>query len=138
MCGDLEEDGPGKFETMLYERYLAHAKQVLAEQAGHDAPSDAVVAAIDQLFTAALGRAVKDTESASGTQRYDMLAMQPLVFARLAGFLAGHLALQEDPMRKIMEAMMHGYAEASAMQVNDHGHDHHGHDHHDHGHHHHH
>lgn len=125
MCGDLEEGGPGKFETMLYNRYVDHAKKVLGEQTARNAPDDSLVAAIDQLFTAALGRAVKDTEATNENQRYDMLVMQPLVFARLAGFLAGHQSLAEDPMRKILEAMMHGYSEASQMLINDHGHDHH-------------
>ena len=54
-------------------------------------------------------------------KRYDTLAMQPLVFARLAGFLASHLALGEDPLRKVMEAMMHGYTEAEKLAP-DHGH----------------
>ena len=49
------------------------------------------------------------------------LAVQPLVFARLAGFLASHLALNEDPLRKLMEAMMHGYTEAEKLAP-DHGH----------------
>jgi hypothetical protein len=64
--------------------------------------------------------------------------MQPLVFARLAGFLAAHASLQEDPLRKVVEALMLGYAEAERIQPY-HGHDHdHDHDHdHSHGHHHH-
>jgi hypothetical protein len=49
--------------------------------------------------------------------------MQPLVFARLAGLMAGHLSLGDDPLRRVMEAMMHGYAEADSMEP-DHGHDH--------------
>ena len=138
MCGDFDEDGPGKAEEALYGRYLAHAKRLLEQQAGHAAPGDEVLAAIDQLFTAALGRAVKDTEAAGEDDRYEMLSMQPLVFARLAGYLAGHLALQEDPLHKIMDAMLHGYREANEAQRS-HDHDHH-HDHehgHDHGQHHH-
>ena len=141
MCGDFEEDGPGKLEDVLYDRYQAHAKRLLERQAGARAPDDAVLAAIDSLFAAALGRAVKDTEAAPEDQRYDMLSMQPLVFARLAGYLAGHLAMQEDPLHKVMDAMLHGYREAGDAQRNhdhDHHHDH-DHDHeHGHGHHHHH
>ena len=38
-----------------------------------------------------------------------------MVFARLAGFLAAHMALAEDPLRRVMEAMMLGYSEAEAM-----------------------
>ena len=40
---------------------------------------------------------------------------QPVVFARLAGFLAAHMSLGEDPLRRVMEALMLGYSEAEAM-----------------------
>jgi hypothetical protein len=52
--------------------------------------------------------------------------MQPLVFARLAGFLAAHASLSEDPLRKVIEALMMGYGEAEAMD-RAHAHDHHHH-----------
>jgi hypothetical protein len=58
---------------------------------------------------------VGDSTEAGEGQAYERLAAQPVVFARLAGFLAGHLALHEDPLRKVMEALMEGYAEAEAM-----------------------
>ena len=139
MCGDFDDDGPGKAEEALYDRYLAQAKRLLESQTAQSAPGDDVIAAIDRLFTAALGRAVKDTEAAGEEKRYEMLSMQPLVFARLAGWLAGHLALQEDPLHKVMDALLHGYREANEAQ-RDHDHDHHhGHEHdhhHGHGHHH--
>ncbi|MBM3607890.1 MAG: hypothetical protein FJX29_05465 [Alphaproteobacteria bacterium] len=118
MCGE-DDDGPGRFTDMLYERYAGAARALLERQGAK--PSDPVIARIDELFSAALGRALKDTEGADDERRYALLSMQPLVFARLAGFLAGHLALQEDPLRKVMEAMMHGYAEAENFER---GHDH--------------
>ena len=40
---------------------------------------------------------------------------QPVVFARLAGFLAAHMSLGEDPLRRVMEALMLGYSEAEAL-----------------------
>jgi hypothetical protein len=89
------------------------------------------------LFTDALSRAARDSDSAHDGQHYARLASQPLVFARLAGFLASHMALQEDPLRKVLEAMMLGYAEGEEMTAADHehGHSHDDHDHdHDHGH----
>lgn len=122
MCGE-DDDGPSKFEDLLYTRFLAHAKALLAQREGRPAPQDNVVAAIDKLFSDALTRSVGDTEAAEPADQYELLSMQPLAFARLAGFLAGHLALQEDPLRKIMEAMMHGYAEAEQMDSRG-GHDH--------------
>jgi hypothetical protein len=86
---------------------------------------------MDKLFADALQRLVRDHEAVGADQRYQRLAGQPLVLARLAGLLAAHLSLEEDPLRKVIEALMHGYAEAETVAP-DHGHDHdhHGHDHH--------
>lgn len=65
-------------------------------------------------------------------EAYRTMALQSLVLTRLVGLLAGQLALNEDPMRKVLEAVMLGYGEAEAVpQRNHHGHDH---DHDDHGH----
>jgi len=136
MCGELEDDGPAALEDHLYTAFLAHTRALLAEQArnaGQD--QDAVAAYADKLFADALMRARSDCEARDPEQRYQTLAVQPLVFARLAGFLASHLSLGEDPLRKVMEAMMHGYAEAEYLEP-EHGH-HHGHSHGGGGHHHH-
>ena len=119
MCGEDDDDGPGRFEQALYDRYAGGARALLDRPKVGSA--DPVIAKIEQLFGDALSRALKDTENADDAQRYELLSMQPLVFARLAGFLAGHLALNEDPLRKIMEAMMHGYGEAEKVER---GHDH--------------
>jgi hypothetical protein len=123
MCGELEDEGPSSAEDAHYNRFLMHARQVLKAREGVAAPADAVIASIDKLFTDALSRAVRDCEGAEGGRSYQTLSMQPLVFARLAGMLAGHLSIGEDPLRKVMEAMMHGYAEADSIEP-DHGHDH--------------
>jgi hypothetical protein len=40
---------------------------------------------------------------------------QPVVFARLAGFLAALMSRREDPLRRVMEALMLGYSEAEVM-----------------------
>jgi hypothetical protein len=132
MCGDDED--AGELEELLYARFLAHARALLQPDGGANAaPSDDPVAYMDKLFADALSRCVRDGEEAGADQRYLRLATQPLVFARLAGLLAGHLALDQDPLRKVIEALMQGYAEAARA---DHEHDHdHDHDH-DHGHHH--
>jgi hypothetical protein len=134
MCGDMDDD-ESEIEERLYARFRAHAQTLLAEAAAQE-PAD-LNQYLDKLFSDALSRSVRDGEQADPAQRYERLAMQPLVFARLAGFLAGHLALSEDPLRKVIEAMMMGYGEAEALdhaQANDHDHHHHGdvpaHDHH--------
>jgi|SRR3954447_17742917 len=132
MCGDMDDD-EGQLEERLYARFRAHAQMLLSEPAPQE-PAD-LNEYLDKLFLDSLGRSVRDGEQAEATRRYERLGMQPLVFARLAGFLAGHLALSEDPLRKVIEAMMMGYGEAEALdQAQDDDHHHHGdmpaHDHH--------
>ena len=134
MCGDLDEED--RFESDLYQRFLVQAHQVLEGRAGS---GDEMSRYLDGLFHDLLKRCLSDAEAtaAQSPKAYEQLAMQSLVLARLAGFLAGHVALQEDPMRKVMEAVMLGYTEAEKVPPRDHhGHGHgHGHDHdHDHSH----
>ena len=116
MCGDLEEDdGDDKLEEALYARFVAHTRALLAHApAPKDTPADNALY-MEKLFTDALSRAVKDCEQAASEQRYDRMIAQPVVFARLAGFLAAHMSLGEDPLRRVMEALMLGYSEAEAM-----------------------
>ena len=99
MCGDLDEED--SLEDMLYARFRSHAAALGRR---HGAPTGKAAAAglesyLDKLFGDALARCVRDTDEAEESRRYELLAAQPLVFARLAGFLAGHLSLQEDPLR---------------------------------------
>src|SRR5688572_23601368 len=128
MCGDLDEESG--LEAALYARFRSHAQSLLRRREGADAQG--VNAALDGLFQDGMPRAIRDQERVEESGRYELLAMQPLVFARLAGFLAAHASLQEDPLRKVLEALMHGYAEAERIEP-DHGHDH-DHDGHEHGH----
>jgi len=79
---------------------------------------------LDRLFADLLRRIVGDVQATEPPQAYRRMAMQSLVLARLAGFLAGHVALPEDPLRKLVEAMMLGYAEAEAPKHADHHHHH--------------
>ena len=123
MCGDLEEED--RFEGDLYQRFLVQSRAMLDKPlAGGD-----MNRYLDGLFNSLLQRCVDDAEQVAGPKAYGQLAMQSLVLARLAGFLAGHVALGEDPMRKVLEAVMLGYQEAETLPARDHhGHDH-GHDH---------
>jgi hypothetical protein len=125
MCGELEEEGgPNQLEDALYNAFLVHARALLAKsERAQKQQRDPLIEKIDKLFSDALSRAMRDGENSDPDERYQVMAMQPLVFARLAGFMAAHCALQEDPLRKVMEALMHGYAEADRVAP-DHGHDH--------------
>ena len=116
MCGDLEEEeGEDRLAETLYARFAAHARALLAHApAPHETPADPA-RYMEKLFTDALSRAVKDCEQLQPDRRYERLLAQPVVFARLAGFLAAHMSLGEDPLRRVMEALMLGYSEAEAM-----------------------
>ncbi len=133
MCGDLDEED--SLEDVLYARFRSHAATLRRKRgaAASVAAAGELESYLDKLFGDALARCLRDTETSEEGRRYEFLAAQPIVFARLAGFLAAHVSLREDPLRKVIEAMMHGYAEAEQIEP-DHGHDHdHGHDDHEHG-----
>jgi hypothetical protein len=116
MCGDLEEeDGDSKLEEMLYARFVGHARALLGDAPLPQAAPADNAGYMEKLFTDALSRAVKDCEQATADSRYERMIAQPVVFARLAGFLAAHMSLGEDPLRRVMEALMLGYSEAETM-----------------------
>jgi hypothetical protein len=126
MCGDLEEEeeGDSKLEEMLYARFVAHTRALLANApAPQETPADNS-RYMEKLFTDALSRAVKDCEQATADKRYERMIGQPVVFARLAGFLAAHMSLGEDPLRRVMEALMLGYSEAEALDREQRAYDH--------------
>ena len=112
MCGDMDDD-ESEIEQRLYARFRAHAQALLSQPAPQE--PHGLNQYLDNLFSDALGRTLRDGDQGDPAQRYERLGMQPLVFARLAGFLAGHLTLSEDPLRKVIEAMMMGYGEAEAL-----------------------
>jgi len=126
MCGDLDEDeSDSELEERLYGRFLHNARELLkgSAQPSQEPPAD-LSAYMENLFCDVLSRSVSDSEQA-GANRYERLAVQPVVFARLAGLLAGHLALGEDPLRKVIEALMLGYAEVETMdRAREHAHQH--------------
>lgn len=140
MCGDIEEDGRLEADPLLA-RFLSNARRILERPPVAVGPGNEEAALhgyLDRLFADALGRSLRDAGEVDAGEGYQRLAMQSLVFARLAGYIAGHVRLKEDPMRKLVEAMMLGYSEADEDNLAGHprgGHDHHDHDH-SHGHHH--
>jgi hypothetical protein len=119
MCGDMDEENG--FERALYARFRSNAHALLMKGGASDAKT--VNAALDRLLQDALSRSIRDQECIGEDKRYELLAMQPLVFARLAGFLAAHACLREDPLRKVIEALLLGYTEAEETEPS-HGHDH--------------
>ena len=129
MCGDLEPED--RLETDLFQRFVVHGHAALNTQDSRDELN----AYLDGLFKRVLRLCLHEADQAEAGSAYRHMALQSLVLSRLAGFMAGHVALNEDPMRKLLEAAMLGYQEADAKHGIVAGHDHdHDHDH-DHGHH---
>jgi len=129
MCGELEEEsGP---EDEAHGRFVAHAQSFLAKLRSQGKPDDAVHAHLDRMFRELLIAAVDERKAPGEMTGYQRLTMEPLVFARLAGFIAAHVPLHEDPLKRTIEALMLGYSEgevALADHDHEHGHDHpHGH-----------
>jgi hypothetical protein len=117
MCGELEERDEA--EAALYARYLAHVKALLAAEAerGSESTEDPLNDYMDRLFADLLRVSVRDAAASDPSMRYRTLGAQALAFARLAGFLAAHLALRDEPLRQTIEALMHGYGELDAAEA---------------------
>src|SRR5580765_7248202 len=123
MCGELEEEVD--LEEESYARFVAHAHSFLAGLRAKGKSDDAIHAHLDRLFRELLIATVDEKTAPAEMTGYQRLAMEPLVFARLAGFVAAHVPLHEDPLRRAIEALMLGYSEGEvAIADHDHSHDH--------------
>jgi hypothetical protein len=133
MCGELDEES-GQ-DDVVHDRFVAHVNSFLAALKREKKHADPVHAHLDRLFRELLSAAIDPNRAPDEMGGYQRIAMEPLVFARLAGFIAAHVPLNEDPLRRVMEALMLGYQEGEiAAPDHDHHHDH-DHDHfHGHGH----
>jgi hypothetical protein len=120
MCGDPDSDGRLAFERDLYIQFLAHAQAFLEfHERNECSPKGSLPHYMNSLFADGLSRAARDVQHAPQMSRYARLSAQPMIFARLAGFLAAHLTTDEDPLRKTIEALMQGYAEPERLHTNE-------------------
>jgi hypothetical protein len=146
MCGDLEEEDTEA--ERLYAAFLQSAHTAIHEAIDHrggsrnrldghaadqtadqtdsqvdgrpGAVSDAALHGyMDGLFGDILNACIKDGRRVGGPDAYRVLASQSVVLARLAGFLAGHLDLREDPLRTSIEALMAGYDAQNSGHTHD-------------------
>jgi hypothetical protein len=123
MCGDLEE--ADEDTTRLYGAFRHAAQRMTAELTAKGAsraslhtpdgeiPNRALYAYMDGLFAETLQACLDDAGQVDEAQRARVLSSQAVVMARLAGFLAGHLDLREDPMRMASSALLSGYDAAN-------------------------
>jgi hypothetical protein len=154
MCGEVEDERQNDDEIVARLLYIAGGHGVTRESlTARNAPpltsDDGRAAYMAELFRRVLNHAVSDLYAIPEGYRADTIANQAVVFARLAGFLAGQLPPGDDMMRTTLEALLDGHAEPARtfqrLRDQDHGHSHdhdddhdHGHGHHHHHHHHHH
>lgn len=129
MCGDFDENE--RIDEELFERFVEQIRNYgVSPPAGGGGAvqldSEAERAAyMETLFRAGLTRCVNDAAKLPYGERMDALAGQAIVFARLAGVLAGQFPPEADLFRMITGAMLDGHEER-AQFPDDHGH---GHDH---------
>ncbi len=95
----------------VYSRFVAHAHSFLAGMKRERRRPDPVHNHLDRLFRELLSAAADENRAPDEMTGYQRVAMEPLVFARLAGFIAAHAPLGEDPLRRLIEGLMLGYSE---------------------------
>lgn len=143
MCGEFEEDD--LLDEQLFDRFVALAAQfdVAPEKQKMQSPLDLGETKdrrtyMDELFKAGLVRSVNDAKHIPDAgDHMDAVAIQAIVFGRLAGFLAAQLPPESNIMKAAMESYLEGYSEAqdknAVLDADDHHHHHGNHGHH-HGH----
>ena len=90
MCGELEDEASPEEEA--HGRFVAHAHSFLAKLRAQGKPDDVTHAYLDRLFRELLLAAIDDRRAPREMTGYQRLAMEPLVFARLAGQAAWPVA----------------------------------------------
>ncbi len=120
MCGEFDEHD--RVDEELFDRFLdlAHRYGVSPGAWGHDAPTglsgeSVRIAYMDDLFKDGLGRVLSDAVNLPEGERVDVLAGQAIVFARLAGFLAGLFPPEADQFRTIVAALTEGHSEPAEI-----------------------
>lgn len=128
MCGDHDEHDHehDHLEEETFKRliHLASHHQVQLNPEAGSTPATLEVeslrlAYLEGLFRAGLTRAVNDAAKIPEGERIDILAGQSIVFARLAGMLAGLLPPGSEQFHTVINALTQGYQEAAR---HDHGH----------------
>ena len=133
MCGDIDDDT--SLDDELLARLAAHAKKYDAVASGRGGGNEAGFSGetdrsryMSGLFRDGLSRALSDAAAAPDGAHTDAIACQAIVFARLAGFLAGHIPPGADMFRTVVDALMDGHKEPAEF-ADQHHHDHHAHGH---------
>jgi hypothetical protein len=125
MCGEFDTDE--SIAEELYARFVDSVRAFLAELGNEPSPDPGhpLYRYLDTLFHETIAAAAKPAATPTDISDFDRFCMETLVYARIAGFMAAHQPLEEDPMRRLMEAVMTGYAEGEdALERSAHRHTH--------------
>ncbi len=120
MCGEFDEQS--RVDEELFDRFLelAATHGVMPGTPGSDTPTDLTeqsvrTAYLDRLFKAGLERAASDATNLPLGERMDVLAGQAIVFARLAGFLAGQFPAETDLFRTVVGTLVESHSEPGGL-----------------------
>lgn len=120
MCGEFDEQS--RIDEELFDRFLELAASfgVVPETPASDAPTDlneqsVRTAYLDRLFKLGLERAASDASNLPQGERMDALAGQAIVFARLAGLLAGQFPPEADLFRTVVGTLVESHNESGRL-----------------------
>ena len=120
MCGEIDEQS--RIDEELFDRFLELAARhgVSPGTPGNDAPTQLTeqgvrAAYMDRLFKAGLTRALNDATNLPQGERMDVLAGQSIVFARLAGLLAGQFPAEADLFRTVVGTLVESHNEPAGL-----------------------
>lgn len=123
MCGDFDDHE--RVDDELFEQFIVLASRfgVTPGQPEANAPTrleeeSARTAYMQHLFKTGLTRSLNDAAHLPDGEHMDALAGQAIVFARLAGFIAGQFPPQTDLFRTISGAMLDGHNEPATLVRN--------------------
>lgn len=121
MCGDFDDHD--RIDDEMFERFLEIVGHfgVAPGRPGENAPNKLAeeserAAYMQDLFKAGLSRSVNDAANLPHGEHMDALAGQAIVFARLAGFLAGQFPPQTDLFREVSGALLQGHGEPAGIR----------------------
>lgn len=116
MCGD--DDDLNQVDEQLYNQFLKLAARhgVRPDDSAQHTPVDlssesSRASYMEGLFRAGMTRAVNDAAHLKAGERMDVVAGQAIVFARLAGVLAGQFPPESDLFHAVISALMEGHKE---------------------------
>ncbi len=120
MCGEIDEQS--RIDEELFDRFLELAGRhgVSPGTPGNDAPTQLTeqsvrAAYMDRLFKAGLTRALNDATNLPHGERMDVLAGQSIVFARLAGFLAGQFPAEANLFSTVVGTLVESHNEPAGL-----------------------